>query len=404
MCWTKRQHSSFGWRIANWLATLFGGIAIAWFAPQTRIGWLLVNAACFDLFNVLTIVPHELGHAFVARIQGLRVFKIIVGTGRPWFRTRLFGIDAEFKMLLFGGVAIAAHRGVAGYRWRQFLFVAGGPAVNLALASGALLAKPAGIVWDLTALGEGFVPLQIFFYANVVVLLVNLWPRMIQTDLGNLASDGKLLFRAVFVGSGDAAKSHAMLFAMEGMECRERNDFQGARRWLGEGLATYPDNETLDSLHTCNMLDVGDLVMARNRMLPGLAKEGVAPVMRALVLNNIAYADALLGGQELLEEADRYSTEALALLPWMSSVQGTRGTVLLSMGRIEDAIPLLSKSFEETTALNGKAQNACFLAVANARLGDREKASDYLRLARKYDPKCFLLARADEAIGNPVTL
>lgn len=400
VCWAKKQHSSFGWRIANWLATLIGGVALAWFVPQIGLGWLLINVACFDLFNVLTIVPHELGHAFVARMLGLRVFKIIVGTGRPWFRTRLFGIATEFKMLLLGGLAFAAHRRVAGYRWRQFLFVMGGPAVNLGLIGVALFAKPAGTVWDFAALREGFVPLQVFFYANMVVLLVNLWPRMIQTDVGPLASDGKLLFRAVFSRSGDAANSHAMLFAMEGIECRERNDFQSARRWFEEGQARYPDNETLKAFQTCNMLDAGEFATARNLLLPELAKEDLVPAIRALLLNNIAYADALLGGPELLDEADRYSTEALALLPWMSAVQGTRGTVLLAMGRIGEAMPLLQKSFEETMALHGKAQNACFLAMANARSGDDGKAAEYLRLAREYDPKCFLLERAAREIDN----
>ena len=225
-CWAKRQHSSYGWRIANWVATLAGGVALAWFAPQLGLGWLLINVACFDVFNVLTIVPHELGHAIVGRMLGLRVFKIIVGSGRPWFRTRLCGFDAEFKTLLLGGVAVAAPRSVAGYRWKTFLFIMGGPAVNLALAGGALLARPAGEVWGFARLHQAVVPLQVFFYSNVVVLLANLWPQMIQTDLGKLASDGKQLFRTAFGRADDAASSHAMLFAMEGIDCRARSDFQ----------------------------------------------------------------------------------------------------------------------------------------------------------------------------------
>lgn len=375
-----------------------GGVALAWFAPQLGLGWLLLNVACFDVFNVLSIVPHELGHALVGRMLGLRVFKIIIGSGRPWFRTRLCGFDAEFKTLLLGGVAVAAPRSVAGYRWRTFLFIMGGPAVNLALAGGALLARPAGEVWGFARLHEAVVPLQVFFYSNVVVLLANLWPQMIQTDLGKLASDGKQLFRAVFGRADDAASAHAMLFVMEGLDCRAHHDFQTARRWFEDGLALYPDNETLRHIHASNVIETGDLAAARALLLPRLARENLPPVARASLLNDIAYTDALLGGDELLDEANRYSNEALALLPWMSAVQGTRGTVLLALGRIADAMPLLQKSFEQTTELHGKAQNACFLAMANARLGNDEKAAEYLRLARGYDPNCFLLERAAKAV------
>jgi hypothetical protein len=403
VCWEKQQHSSIGWNIGTWALILVGGIALVLLAPGPSMGWMFINLTCFRLFNVLTIIPHELGHAFVARTLGLRVFRIIIGTGRPWFRTRMFGFDTEFKTLFLGGATVAAHRCVARYRRRQFLFVIGGPAVNLALAGATLLAMQPGEIWGLARLCEGFAPLQVFLYANVVVLLANLWPRTIQTALGNLPSDGKLLFRATFPRAGDAANNHAILFAMEGMACRERNDFHGARRWVEDGLAIYPDNETLRDIHGLNMIETGDLTAARDLLLLRLPRQDLAPVIRALLLNNIAYVDALMENEELLDEADRYSTEALASLPWMSAVRGTRGTVLLALGRIDEAIPLLRKSLEQTTEPHGKAQNACFLAMAKSRQGDTRMAADYLKLACDCDPKCFLLERANLEVGKLLT-
>jgi hypothetical protein len=41
-----------------------------------------------------------------------------------------------------------------------------------------------------------------------------------------------------------------------------------------------------------------------------------------LLLNNIAYVDALIGSSELLAEADDYSQQALRTIPWLVHFKG----------------------------------------------------------------------------------
>src|SRR5262245_30657077 len=44
------------------------------FTPFVLCGWISANLALFWLFLMVTALPHELGHAFVAWAVGFRVF------------------------------------------------------------------------------------------------------------------------------------------------------------------------------------------------------------------------------------------------------------------------------------------------------------------------------------------
>jgi hypothetical protein len=70
------------------------------------------------------------------------------------------------------------------------------------------------------------------------------------------------------------------------------------------------------------------------------------------------------------------------------------------MGQIEAGIKLLKESFEKAWSPRSKAENACHLAMAHARLGDRNQADNYLELARQMDSQCRLIERAEAEFQN----
>src|SRR3954453_5018148 len=81
-CWQKRRHTSA--RDA-WLALLgiaaIGLLGVA-LVPGYTFGWFLINVTVVFLLAELLTLPHELGHALVARLLGLRVFGIYLGSGK----------------------------------------------------------------------------------------------------------------------------------------------------------------------------------------------------------------------------------------------------------------------------------------------------------------------------------
>jgi len=133
------------------------------------------------------------------------------------------------------------------------------------------------------------------------------------------------------------------------------------------------------------------------KILPLVENQAIA---RAILLNNIAFTNTLIGGTNLLEEADRFSNEAMTVLSWMPPVRGTRGTVLAVLGKTDDAVPLLSEAMQANETAHGKALNACMLAIVEARRGKLPASRTYLAEARKLDPNCFLLDRAEDSLAR----
>jgi len=242
---------------------------------------------------------------------------------------------------------------------------------------------------------------QLFFLTNLIVVIENLFPHNIKTSVGKMSSDGKAIWQTLFLKREAMEELHAAWFGLEGMVCNEKGDFSGALSWCERGLTLYPENPFLLNLRGNVLLELNQFQPARECFLKLLSSSADNKLFRALILNNIAYADALLGRDALLSEADQYSQEALASLSWVAAVKGTRGTVLVALGRYDEALPLLRESMELAETASGKAQNACFISMAEIRLGNFDESTKYLAQARQLVPNCFLIGRA-EAVLNEV--
>ncbi len=397
-CWLKRQHSAAQWVFLSNLGLGALGLVLTLAWPEVGAGRVFINGFFFQVFLTLTILPHELGHAWMARLLGVRVLKIYVGSGKTLFTVRWFGFDVEFRAVPIGGLVVAAHRSIKWLRAKQFAFVLAGPVVNLLLAAAVWPIIDADQLWSFRPMGQGLQLGLTFFYANLAVLVENLWPHNVATSFGAFPSDGKQLLVTLSLSREKRELHHALSFAMEAAVCHHRGDYAGARSWLEKGLALYPDNETLLSWQGVVGLDLGEYQKARECFLKILQRDRKQPMMRPLMLNNIAYANALLGGDELLREADEFSQEAMTAMSWMPAVRGTRGTVLAAIGRLDEALPMLHDAMAQANSANHKASNACMVSMVEARRGNLDVARNYLDEARKLEPKCHLLSRAETVL------
>jgi predicted Zn-dependent protease len=233
--------------------------------------------------------------------------------------------------------------------------------------------------------------------------LWNLWPHTFDSPTGRHASDGKLIWQTVWMKADAIRESLFARYALEAMDCYQRHQQAGAKHWVDEGLIHFPENVIMLNLRGILLLELGELAAARNCFMKLLSQEGCVLGMRGLMLNNIAYADAVLGGDDLLAEADQFSREAMSLIGWVPAVKGTRGATLLQMGRLGEALALLKESMEKAESASGKAQNACFIAIGEARQGNLTESRKYLDKAKQLSTDCFLLARAEKALLDAET-
>lgn len=392
-CFARRDQMVTGW---HQIAIFAGGIigyVLLWLNIWPGFGELLIAIFLIHLFFILSIIPHELGHALVAYLVGWRVFAIVVGLGKRVFKFKLFGIIFSFHRLPVCGFIQNTPIDARWFRTKQFLIVAAGPAVNATMVVIVVLIS--------RAVGSISYPAILFLITNFLVLVGNLYPSHFKPL--NADTDGKKLLDIVFRRKKSSEELRALRFALEAaMRRDEYKDTQGALDWCNKGLALFPKDFNLLTVNASLCLDTGDYRQARETFLQLLPNETKLNRKRISMLNNIAYADALTDDPELLPEADAYSKEAYDSVPWSPPIIGTRGTVLVAMGRFQEGIELLKESFVKHNAPRGKALNACHLAIAYAQMGNRGEGENYLKLARQVDPQCQLIERAEAELGRVV--
>jgi tetratricopeptide (TPR) repeat protein len=393
-CYAKAQLSVLRKNLLWSLVYGVVGLAIVLIWPDRMSGWLLLNLFFFQLSFIASILPHEFGHAFAARWLGFRVFTVYVGYGKTLFAKNLLGFRTEFRAIPLGGFVLATPTDANWFRLKQLTFILAGPIANLALCAITLLFVPLQEIWDFGGILRGAALGQALFYTNLVIFVQSLWPHMFDSPIGKLANDGKLLLQTLFKKADMIDNASAARFALEAMGRYEKHQIADALNWIDQGLARLPANFLLLNWRGILLLEQRQFEAARDCFKMLLARTDNPPSVRALMLNNIAYVDALLGGSELLHEADLYSQEAISLIGWLPAVKGTRGTTLLESGKIEDALVLLHESMEHADSSSGKAQNACFISMGEARRGNLTESRKYLDEARKLMPECFLLERA----------
>src|SRR5579871_4018252 len=107
-CSMRRRFALEGWMQIVVLVEGSIGYVLLWLNPESVCGLILTTAFLINLFLILTIIPHELGHAIAARLLGWRVFAIVVGVGKRVFKFQLFNIVFSFHWLPIGGITQVA--------------------------------------------------------------------------------------------------------------------------------------------------------------------------------------------------------------------------------------------------------------------------------------------------------
>jgi tetratricopeptide (TPR) repeat protein len=286
------------------------------------------------------------------------------------------------------------------FRIRHFIYALAGPVANLVVA--LIILGVAG--WDRIAdfrPHEKISPWALLFASNALIFVSNLIPRAYPSATGWTVSDGLHLIRALTMKEDGIGHLRAAAFAMHWKAAHEKGDMRSAAAWIDRGLQEFPENRALLA-HRASYLTAAERFDEARSLFKRLLEEADADNVaeRALLMNDIAYVNLLMGRKELLDEADSYSDHALKVFPWSAFTKGLRGAVFVGRGQLADGIGLLQHSLQESEEPAGRAQSACWLAIAEAQRGNYEAARSYVNIARDAHPESFLIARAERAINE----
>lgn len=404
MCQGERDQRAHAKLIISSIFLTLVGVALVTHPSSQLFGWALLNIVLVDYMVIAAAIVHESGHALAAVLVRARVFLVQVGSGKPLVMLRLLGARLKLNRYpLAGGLVFVGHTADRNVIGRHAVIVAGGPIANLALAGllfwlgdisdwrNALIALTTGVAW-----------IPIAFASNFGIFLVNVIPRTFSGLLGNMPSDGKLLLQLVRPTPPLVESILSSQYVVGSMLAFRDGEYELAERWCRDGLVCFPGNSMLHVNLTAILLETGRYELARTHCLrllrEGPQKGQEADGARAILANNLAWSNVMLGNGELLEEADKYSKEAFALAPDVPAVQGTRGVVLIERGEYESGMALIRKALAVAEKRRQIACDMAFLALGEWRCGNVEEANKTLREVRGLDPNCPVLPRITRVI------
>jgi hypothetical protein len=224
---------------------LAGGVAYVWLASRWSGGSVTLPALALAWVVVMLglVVLHEAAHAAVARVAGLRVAAIVLGSGRRWVTVRLGRTEVQVRGLPLHG---ATHLGTdrpGRVRSRFVAAVAAGPAASLVLAAAAAVAWPDGDGWGVWR--AAVVALGITAGSSALI------PRTVH---GQLASDGALLRRALAGHDPGSDLRHALAAALA--HRAGPGDLEEADR-LTSGVDAEPQSPGLEGTRAMVLLRMG---------------------------------------------------------------------------------------------------------------------------------------------------
>jgi len=379
------------WRTFFWILIV---VSWAWIGQQVGsdqlLGWALASlqwAALVMVWAYAMVLPHELAHAGVARIAGLRVDWIAVG--RPPHRWQVDWLGTRWKLsrLPLAGHVAASFPGPLPRLWRLRLasLILAGPGVHFALVIALELAlartESPGLALILDA----------GWWANAALLVMNLNPF---GGKAGQSTDGAQLLTLL------DAKQAAGLWRSAGSRHQallrhEAGDHAGALALL-QGVQQAPGDDLALDLMIGALLGathaIDDAMAAYEAVL---ATPELSPAMRVLASNDLAWFLAILGRD--LDRADALSQHAVDARPGEAAVHSTRGAVLVRLGRLEEGRAELERSLQSPLKAQDRASILSFLALA-----EPERAPALLAEARALDPDGVAVVRVGGEAGQEV--
>jgi hypothetical protein len=105
-------------------------------------------------------------------------------------------------------------------------------------------------------------------------------------------------------------------------------------------------------------------------------------------------ATILYGWKDHLPLADAYSADLLANDPNEITFKGSRGSVLVDLGKFDEGKPLLQEVFSISKSEVDRVISAAFIAIAEHNLGHPESAANWLKEATSINPSSPATQRA----------
>lgn len=343
------------------------------------------------------IIIHEGSHAGMAALLGGRVYRVQIGSGPLLLFCKVGKTPWQFHSSLLSGAVFYGLSTPRRARLKIAVVTAAAPLSSAVLFFGSLILLLAAL--DNEA-------------------MIYHWPYLLGALIGWTAGTliylpGTLLpFRYKWAGRTMKTDMLKLLTLpwMKDEAIAKMNAFARTSEWMEPGIISQEEarNRYEAEPDNCRILltYIQFLRTAKDPQTLALAEKllslrAATPVERTLYLDN--YLTTCLDLNAIsTSNADHLSAELLEINPNDLSVIGTRGAVLVDLGRFDEGVALLIKTLSSSEKLV-QAYGHVFLAIAERQRGNLEQAARHAEEAAILDSSCQALERIRDLLPADVS-
>jgi hypothetical protein len=321
------------------------------------------------LLSYLLVLIHESGHILAARCVGIKITEMTIGHWRRLFTFRIGGLNVVIRAAPDSGFVRPESSRQLASAWRMAIFVSGG------IAAEALVLfqtwQSLGFPRQVASFAELFAAFSfvMLLWLGALHVLTNLWPHQGTVGGSRLPTDGALLFglwRSRHQRTNQAAL--IMLGAQIDGLIREGRRPE-ALEMLEEFRTRHPENPQLTQVAAHLYAELGDTHRSES-LLRELLAQPLGAEKLAEILDSIACLPIYYDRPDLLHAADAWTNDALRLAPQAITLKGTRGSVLIELGRLDEGVALLREVMKQSECPLDHAISAAYLAKAHHLRGE----------------------------------
>jgi tetratricopeptide (TPR) repeat protein len=363
--------------VGYWIVVAVG-IVFHFVERLSQLGNVMINLGAFLLAFKAAVIIHESGHLIAAKAVGGIRRRMVLGKGHELYRTKIFNIRLVINSAFLGGYAYASF-GQSGFlKLRYGTFILGGVLLNVILA---FLMKSFFEMAFTDPIGEVVIAIPFAIFLANAVMIFNFIPYYTSIMGMKVPTDGLALLKLPFTKLEEIEKRIDLNLLWDGHEFLENRDYESAWRVFNDYLNNHPDAKILLINLSLILLKTGKTEESLKECLKLLGYLEDKQVKRhiGLIYNQIAWIYLVLND---VKQADHFSGLAIKAIPNGNYVRGTRGSVLVENGAINEGMNLLFHNMDFKFVNTATLSSAIYLMLAYHLKGDVRERDKYLQFIR----------------------
>ncbi|WP_299518997.1 site-2 protease family protein [Winogradskyella sp.] len=355
-----------------WIFLVTGCITLLIGDEFGKLGYMSLNLVATLLFIKVGVVIHEIGHLLFGKLAGGNPKRIVLGKSHEVKRFQVFNVKIILNKDFNGGFAFVNFPVGKKSKINKFILTSGGFFTNLIVAY--LVYAVFGFNAAYLSGKHGLDFYSAFILANTLLAIISLIPYYVEYLGVKVATDGLTLLKLLFSKKNESNIDYNDFF--EAQDRFEDKDFD-------EAINLYKKYLELEETKLLASYNVGLMHLKKGE--PDEALRWIEPcldivdkeknkMMYAHINNGLAWLKLVADDHE---DIDLLSKTAYSIKPDFSYFAGTRGSVLIELGKVEQGIKILEPLIDFKFPNNQTISAAIYLYYGHMLQAKSDKAKKY---------------------------